>query len=135
MSTADTKAPVNLRTPLKRARGLGSAKTGTGHFLWQRVTAIALALLGAYLLGLLLTLGGADFERARALVAQPFNATVLAAFLIAGFWHAKLGLQVVIEDYVHTPLLAGVVHLANIIVCALAAMAGVLAVVRITLGA
>lgn len=124
-----------LRTPLKRARGLGSAKSGTGHFLWQRVTAIALALLGAYLVGLLLTLGGADFERARALVAQPFNATVLAAFLVAGFWHAKLGLQVVIEDYVHTPVLAGVAHLANIFVCALAAVAGVLAVVRITLGA
>lgn len=124
-----------LRTPLKRARGLGSAKSGTGHFLWQRITAIALALLGAYLIGLLLTLGGGDFLRARALVAQPFNATVLAAFLIAGFWHAKLGLQVVIEDYVHTPLAAGIAHLANIIVCALAAVAGVLAVVRITLGA
>ena len=125
----------HLRTPLKRARGLGSAKSGTGHFLWQRITAIALALLGAYLVGLVLTLGGADFLRARALVAQPFNATVLAAFLIAGFWHAKLGLQVVIEDYIHTPLAAGLAHLANIIVCALAAVAGVLAVVRITLGA
>ena len=128
-------APRQLRTPLKRARGLGSAKTGTGHFLWQRVTAIALALLGAYLIGLLLSLGGADYERARALVAQPFNATVLATCLVAMFWHAKLGLQVVIEDYVHTPLLAGFAHLANILVCAVAAVAGVLAVVRICLGA
>jgi succinate dehydrogenase / fumarate reductase membrane anchor subunit len=135
MSTSDKGAPVQFRTPLKRARGLGSAKTGTGHFLWQRVTAIALALLGAYLIGLLLTLGGADFLRARALVAQPFNATVLAAFIVAAFWHAKLGLQVVIEDYVHTPLTAGIAHLANIFVCALAAVAGVLAVIRITLGA
>ena len=124
-----------FRTPLKRARGLGSAKTGTGHFLWQRITAIVVALLGAYLIGLLLTLGGADFLRARTLVSQPFNATVLAGFIVAAFWHAKLGLQVVIEDYVHTPLAAGIAHLANIIVCALAALAGVLAVVRITLGA
>ena len=124
-----------FRTPLKRARGLGSAKTGTGHFLWQRITAIVVALLGAYLIGLLLTLGGADFFRARTLVSQPFNATVLAGFIVAAFWHAKLGLQVVIEDYVHTPLAAGIAHLANIIVCALAALAGVLAVVRITLGA
>jgi succinate dehydrogenase / fumarate reductase membrane anchor subunit len=128
-------APRDLRTPLKRARGLGSAKDGTGHFLWQRITAIAVALLGIYLLGLLLGLGGAGFDRARAIVASPFNATVLIAFLIAAFWHAKLGVQVVIEDYVHTPLLAGIAQLANIFVCALAAIAGVLAVLRIALGA
>ncbi|MES2858057.1 MAG: succinate dehydrogenase, hydrophobic membrane anchor protein [Pseudomonadota bacterium] len=127
-------ASDDLRTPLKRARGLGSAKDGTGHFLWQRITAIALLLLGAYLIGLLLSLGGAGFERAYVIVSGPFNATVLIAFLIAAFWHAKLGLQVVIEDYVHTPLLAGVAHFANILVCALAAIASVLAVLRIALG-
>ena len=128
-------APRDLRTPLKRARGLGSAKAGTGHFLWQRITAIAVALLGIYLLGLLLGLGGADYDRARAIVASPLNATLLVAFLIAAFWHAKLGVQVVIEDYIHTPLLAGIAQLANIFVCALAAIAGVLAVLRIALGA
>ena len=125
----------DFRTPLKRAIGLGSAKEGTGHFLWQRVTAIALVLLGAYFIGLLLGLGGADFERARAIVANPLNAALLAGFLIAACWHAKLGLQVVIEDYVHTPLLGGIAHLANIFVCALAAIAGVLAIIRIALGA
>lgn len=124
-----------FRTPLKLARGLGSAKDGTGHFLWQRVTAIALVLAGAWLLGLVLSLGIADYERARMIVADPLNASVLVAFLIAAFWHAKLGLQVVIEDYVHTPLLAGIAHLANIFFCALAAIAGVLAVVRVALGA
>lgn len=124
----------DLRTPLKRAMGLGSAKDGTGHFMWQRVTAIALVLVGAYLLGILLGLGGADYERARAIVSSPFNATLLAAFVIASAWHAKLGLQVIIEDYLHTPLLAGAAHLANIFICALAAIGGVLAIVRIALG-
>ena len=124
-----------FRTPLKQARGLGSAKDGTGHFLWQRVTAIAVVLAGAWLLGLLLSLGAADYAHARVIVADPFNATVLVAFLIAACWHAKLGMQVVIEDYVHTPLLGGIAHLANIFFCALAAIAGVLAVVRIALGA
>lgn len=124
----------DLRTPLKRAMGLGSAKDGTAHFMWQRVTAIALVLLGAYFIGLLLGLGGADYERARAIVANPVNAVLLVAFLIAACWHAKLGLQVIIEDYVHTALPGGVVHLANIFVCALAAIAGVLAIVRIALG-
>lgn len=129
------KAPLGLRSPIKRARGLGSSKTGTGHFIWLRVTSVALVLLGAYLLGLLFALGGADVERARALVAQPFNATVLVSTVIATFWHAQMGLQVVIEDYVHTPLSAGALHLLNIIVCALAGVAGVLAIVRIALGA
>lgn len=125
----------DFRTPLKRAIGLGSAKDGTGHFLWQRITAIALGLCGIYLIGLLLGLTGAEYVFARATVRDPINASVLVAFLIAAFWHAKMGLQVVIEDYVHTPLLAGVAHLANIFVCALAAIAGVLAIVRIALGA
>ena len=124
-----------FRTPLKQARGLGSAKDGTGHFLWQRVTAIAVALCGVYLIGLLFGLTGADYPFARATVKDPVNATVLIAFLVAACWHAKLGLQVVIEDYLHTPLLAGAAHLANIFICALAAVAGVLAVIRIALGA
>ena len=125
----------DLRTPLKRARGLGSAKDGTGHFLWQRVTAIGIVLAGAWLLGLLLSLRGADYAHARMLVADPLNATILVAFLVAAFWHARLGVQVVIEDYVHTPLLAGIAHVANLFVCAVATIAGVLAVVRIALGA
>ena len=125
----------DLRTPLKRARGLGSAKDGTGHFLWQRVTAIGIVLAGAWLLGLLLSLRGADYAHARMLVADPLNATILVAFLVAAFWHARLGVQVVIEDYVHAPLLAGIAHVANLFVCALATIAGVLAVVRIALGA
>mgnify|MGYP003601831388 CR=1 FL=1 len=126
----------NLRTPLKRAMGLGSAKDGTGHFMVQRITAIALVLAGAWLIGLLLlSLNSTDYVFVRATVRDPLNATVLVAFLIAACWHAKLGLQVVIEDYVHAPLLAGIAHLANIFACALLAVAGVLAVLRIALGA
>jgi succinate dehydrogenase / fumarate reductase membrane anchor subunit len=125
----------DLRTPLKRAQGLGSAKDGTGHFIRQRVTAIAMVLAGIYLLGVLIGLSGAEYDHARMIVADPFNATVLAGFVLAAFWHAKLGLQVIIEDYVHTPLLAGIAQLANLFVCALAACAGVLAVLRVaTLG-
>ncbi len=124
----------DLRNPLKRARGLGSAKEGTGHFIVQRVTAVALVFLSLYVLYLLLSLIGGDYASVRAVVASPLNALLLIAFLVASFWHAKLGLQVVIEDYVHTPGLAVVAQLAVIFICVLAALASVFAVIRIALG-
>ncbi len=124
----------DMQTPLKRARGLGAAKDGTGHFIWQRITAIATGLSGLWLLGMLLTLRSADYMVMHALVADPVNAMVLVAFLLGMFWHARLGLQVIVEDYVHTPLAATLAQLAILFVCALAAIAGVLAVLRIALG-
>lgn len=124
-----------LRNPLKNARGLGSAKDGTGHFIVQRVTAIALVFLSIYAVGLIVSLIGADYAAVRATVAHPCHAILLIAFSVAMFWHAKLGMQVIIEDYVHTPFTAATLHLLNIFVCALAAIASVLAVVRIALGA
>jgi succinate dehydrogenase / fumarate reductase membrane anchor subunit len=97
------RAPQDdLRTPLSRARGLGSAKSGTGHWWWQRVTAVLLVVLVPWLIGLLVSMVGADMDSARTAIARPWNLIVLAAFVIAAFWHAKLGVQVVIEDYVHT---------------------------------
>lgn len=124
-----------LRNPLKTARGLGSAKDGTHHFVVQRVTAIALIFLSLYVLGLVISWIGGDYAAVRASVAHPCNAVLLVAFLVAMFWHAKLGLQVIIEDYVHTPWLAIASQLTVVFVCVLAALASVLAVIRIALGA
>ncbi|HEY5802746.1 MAG TPA: succinate dehydrogenase, hydrophobic membrane anchor protein [Lysobacter sp.] len=124
-----------LRNPLKTARGLGSAKDGTHHFVVQRVTAVALIFLTIYVIGLILSLIGGDYASVRATVGHPCNAVLLSAFLIASFWHAKLGMQVIIEDYVHTPWLAVTSQLTVVFVCVLAALASVLAVIRIALGA
>ena len=92
----------NLRTPLKRVRGLGSAKSGTHHFIVQRITALALVPLVLWTIWFALRLMHADYAQARALVHQPLNAVLAIAFVIALFWHAQLGVQVVLEDYVHT---------------------------------
>ncbi len=119
------------RTALKQARGLGSAKSGVHHFVMQRITAVALVALGIYFLWLVVSLVGADYAAARAVVANPWNAVLISAFLIAMFWHSQLGLQVVIEDYVHAPWLALTSQLLVRFVCALAALASVFAVVRI----
>ena len=125
---------ARFRTPLKVAKGLGSAKEGTGHFMVQRLTAIALVFLGCWFLYFVVGLIHADYLTASDAVAKPWNATLLAAFLVAMFWHAQLGMQVVIEDYVHSHGLALTAQIAVRFVCILGALASVFAVVRIALG-
>ena len=127
MSAAD------LQTPLKRVRGLGSAKDGTHHFIVQRITALALIPLSIWFVWLALALVHADFAQARSIVHHPFAAVWLAAFVIAAFWHAQLGMQVVIEDYVHTRWLEVTAQLAVKFFCFAAALTCVLAIARMAL--
>lgn len=91
----------SLRTPLGAVRGLGSAKDGTHHWWLQRVTAIALVPLTIWFVASLVVLAGSPFEVFAAWVAQPLVAVFLGLFVGIGFWHLRLGAQVVIEDYVH----------------------------------
>jgi len=131
---APDRAPQeDFRTPLKRARGLGSGKTGTSHWWYQRVTAVLLVLLVPWLIGLLVSLVGAGFEAARHVVARPWDAIPLAAFVIAAFWHAKLGMQVVIEDYVHTRWVEVALQLLVTFLCVIAALASLYALGRIAM--
>lgn len=124
----------DLRNPLKRARGLGSAQSGVGHWWTQRITAAALILLGLWFVITVLSLLHADFATAKATVAKPWNALLLILFVVTAFWHAVLGLQVVIEDYVHTRWKEVVLLVAIKFLAVLGALAGVLAVLRIALG-
>ena len=121
---------MSLRNPISRARGLGSAKDGTGHWWNQRLTAIALALLTPWFVVFAVGLLGAGQYEVRGAIARPLTATLLAAFVLSLFWHARLGLQVVVEDYVHG---AAEVVLQVIIkfIYALAAIAALLAIGRI----
>jgi succinate dehydrogenase / fumarate reductase membrane anchor subunit len=121
------------RNPLKTAKGLGSAQSGVGHWWTQRVTAAALVLLGVWFVVMVLGLLHADYATAHATVAKPWNALLLIAFVITMFWHAVLGLQVVIEDYVHTRWKEVVLMVAIKFVAVLGALAGVLSVLRIAL--
>jgi succinate dehydrogenase / fumarate reductase membrane anchor subunit len=121
------------RDPLKVARGLGSSQSGVGHWWAQRVTAVALALLGVWFVLTVLCLLHADYATARAAVAKPWNALLLIAFVLSMFWHAVLGLQVVVEDYVHTRWKEVVLMVAIKFLAVLGALASVLAVLRIAL--
>ena len=123
------------RTPLKNVRGLGAAKTGTEHFVHQRLTATALVALSIWFLVFVLSLVGADYVTASAAIAKPWNAVLVVGFLVAMFWHAQLGLQIVLEDYIHNSLLALALQTTVKFVAVLGAIVSVFAVVRIALGA
>src|SRR3954462_13578875 len=93
-----------MRSPLGRAIGLGSAKEGVEHWWAQRITAIALVPLSLWFVSAVLGLVGADLETVQNWVGRPLPAILLLLLVIAVFYHAVLGLQVVIEDYVHADL-------------------------------
>ena len=92
---------MSLRTPLGRVLGLGSAKDGTAHFMAQRISAIALAILGSWFLVSLLTLDSLAYLDVIIFIGQPLNGILLALFCMTVSYHSYLGVQVVIEDYVH----------------------------------
>lgn len=125
---------MSLRDPLARARGWGAAKDGVGHWWAQRLSAVALLLLSPWFVVLALGLIAADGFTVRHTLAQPLNACLLVAFVLALCWHARLGLQVVIEDYLHGwPEVA--LQVAVKFAYALAAIASLLAIGRIAFAA
>jgi len=125
---------AQFRTPLKIATGLGSAKSGVHHFMALRITSVALIALGLWIVWIALEALHMDYAAARALIAKPWNAVLMIVFLITSFWHAQLGLQVVIEDYVHAKGVELASQIAVKFICFLGAAASVLAVIRIALG-
>jgi succinate dehydrogenase / fumarate reductase, membrane anchor subunit len=95
------EASKSLRNPMARVRGLGSAKEGVQHWWTQRVTAIALIPLSIWFVASVVSLAGADQAAITQWLGAPFTLGALSLTLIAAFYHAALGLQVVVEDYIH----------------------------------
>lgn len=126
---------MSLRSALGQVRGLGSAKHGVGHWWWQRVTAVALVPLALWFVVSLVSKAGADHATVSAWVAYPPVTVFLLGLVAALFFHAKLGLQVVFEDYVHTEWRKFAVQIAVNFAMILLALAALLAILRISLGA
>ena len=124
-----------MRSPLGRAIGLGSAKEGVEHWWRQRVTALALVPLTLWFVIAVIGLVGADHAVFVAWVRNPMAAVLLILLLVATFYHTALGLQVVIEDYIHGEAMRLAAVLVMRLLCVVFAVRGILAVLKLALGA
>ncbi|HWI29700.1 MAG TPA: succinate dehydrogenase, hydrophobic membrane anchor protein [Stellaceae bacterium] len=123
-----------LRSPLGRAIGLGSAKEGVQHWWAQRVSAMALVLLGLWFVAALIAHAGADHAAVVHWLHAPVTAVLMVLLLAVVFYHAALGMQVVIEDYVHSEWLKLFSLLVMRLISFVLAAAGIFAVLRIAFG-
>ena len=123
-----------MRTPLGRVRGLGSAKKGTEHFFMQRVTALANIPLTLFLVGALVVHAGADYTTMTAFLGNPLVGVVMLLLIVSATYHMKLGLQVVIEDYVHGEATKLLAIIANQFFALTIAVACSLAVLKLVIG-
>ncbi len=122
---------MNYRTPLGRARGLGSAREGSHHWWRQRVSAVALLPLSLWFAVFLAKLPDADHAEVVSWMTAPWNTILLLSFLLLSLFHAMLGLRVVIEDYVHNDWMKVMGMLAVRLLTAFMALVVVFAVLRI----
>jgi len=122
---------MSYKTDYGRVNGLGSAKDGTHHFWTQRVSAIALLILTPlFIIPFAINLGD-SFEAVQQSYASPFNAIIAGLFILTTFYHLKLGLQVVIEDYIHGKAMRTGLIIALSLFCGLAAFTGLFSIAKI----
>lgn len=124
----------SMRTPLARVRGLGSARAGTGHFWLQRLTAVSNLVLAIVFVGLVVSLVGKPYAAAVATLSHPLVAILMLLFTISAAVHMRIGMQVIIEDYVHHELLKIVAVLANTFFAIAVGAACAFALLKISFG-
>ena len=124
----------DLRTPLSRARGLGSAKEGVHHWWAQRITAVALIPLVVWFAISLIMMSGADYAVVRAWIGSPVVMVLLTLTIVIGLHHGQLGMQVVIEDYVHSDGLKLALIVLMRFIAVFFGLAAIVAILRIGFG-
>jgi succinate dehydrogenase / fumarate reductase membrane anchor subunit len=126
--------PSSLRTPLARVRALGSSHSGTRDFWRQRLTAVAMVLLIVPVIAVVLTLVGSNQAGAKQLLGYLPIAIILLLFIVASTWHMRIGMQIVIEDYVHGEKTKLALVIANNFFCIAVALASIYAILKLSSG-
>jgi succinate dehydrogenase / fumarate reductase membrane anchor subunit len=124
----------SMRTPLGRVRALGASHSGTGDFWRQRLTAVAMVLLIVPVIVVVMMLLGRNQAGAAQILGSPAVAIILLLFIIASCWHMKIGMQVVIEDYIHNEKLKLASIMANNFFCFVVALASIYAILKLSSG-
>jgi succinate dehydrogenase / fumarate reductase, membrane anchor subunit len=133
MSATDTPKR-SMRTPLGRVRNLGAAHSGTSDFWRQRITAVAMVLLMIPVIVVIMMLLGRNQAGAKQILGSLPVAIIMLLFIVASCWHMKIGMQVVIEDYVHNEKLKLVSIMANNFFAAAVALASIYAILQLSSG-
>lgn len=131
---SDTHGAPSMRTPLGRVRNLGASHSGTTDFWRQRITAVGMTLLIIPVIVIVLMLIGSNQAGAKLILGSLPVAIILILFIIASTWHMKIGMQVVIEDYVHSEWLKLASIMANNFFCFAVALASIYAILKLSSG-
>src|SRR6202051_5248102 len=134
MSTPDTHSVKSMRTPLGRVRNLGSSHSGTSDFWRQRLTAVAMVLLMVPVIVVVMMLLGRTQAGAAQILGSPLVAIILLLFIVASAWHMKIGMQVVIEDYVQNEKLKLATIMANNFFSVAVALISIYAILKLSSG-
>jgi succinate dehydrogenase / fumarate reductase membrane anchor subunit len=135
MSTSvKSSSSTSMRTPLARVRNLGASHSGTSDFWRQRLTAVAMVLLMVPVIVVVMMLLGRNQAGAAQILGSPFVAIILLLFIVASAWHMKIGMQVVIEDYVHNEKLKLAVIMANNFFSVAVALISIYAILKLSSG-
>ena len=124
----------SMRTPLSRVRNLGASHSGTTDFWRQRITAVAMVLLILPVIVVVMMLLGSNHAGAAQILGSPLVAIILLLFIVASAWHMKIGMQVVIEDYVHHETIKLVMIMANNFFAFAVALASIYAILKLSSG-
>src|ERR1700719_4753749 len=134
MTAPNSPVAKSMRTPLARVRNLGASHSGTSDFWRQRVTAVAMVIWIVPVIVVVMMLLGRNQAGAAQILGSPLVAIVMLLFIIASVWHMKIGMQVVIEDYVHGEMTKLAAIMANNFFSVAVALASIYAILKLSSG-
>ncbi|VAW06893.1 Succinate dehydrogenase hydrophobic membrane anchor protein [hydrothermal vent metagenome] len=124
---------MSINTPISEVRGLGSAKSGTHHWWMQKIAAVALIPLTIWFVASIVQMTAADYFTVKAWISSPVSAILMLMYIVVGVYHLRLGLQAVIEDYIHGEGMKVFLQFTILFGCIIIAVAAIFSVLKIAL--